>query len=135
MDKQEFPKTMIAQAEHSVASRRIGFYVFALLLLSAVLTPAFQRNPNRSPELSESVPFGLSKDVWRKRIPAGNPISAAKVELGRLLFFDKRLSSDGSLSCASCHDPANAFTDHNSVARGLAGKTGTRNAPTILNAM
>jgi cytochrome c peroxidase len=135
MDQQKFTKTMVARTEHSVENRGIGFYVFGLILLSAVLTPAFQRNPNRSYELSASVPAGISKELWRERIPADNPISAAKVELGRLLFFDKRLSSDGSLSCASCHDPANAFTDHNSVARGVAGKTGTRNAPTILNSM
>ncbi|MBA3241727.1 MAG: cytochrome-c peroxidase [Acidobacteria bacterium] len=54
--------------------------------------------------------------------------------LGKALYFDKRLSRDGTLSCATCHDPATAFADRNSVAVGVSGKAGTRNAPTILNA-
>jgi cytochrome c peroxidase len=62
-------------------------------------------------------------------------MTPAKVSLGQALYFDKRLSADGTVSCASCHDPANAFTDHSAVAIGVSSKVGTRNAPTILNAM
>jgi cytochrome c peroxidase len=62
-------------------------------------------------------------------------MTSAKVSLGQALYFDKRLSADGTVSCATCHDPPNAFTDHNTVALGASGKAGTRNAPTILNAM
>jgi cytochrome c peroxidase len=62
-------------------------------------------------------------------------MTAAKVSLGQTLYFDKRLSAGGTVSCATCHDPANAFTDHSSVAIGVSSKAGTRNAPTILNAM
>ena len=62
-------------------------------------------------------------------------MTAAKVSLGQALYFDKRLSADGTVSCATCHDPANAFTDHGVLAIGVSSKVGTRNAPTILNAM
>src|SRR5689334_1898884 len=56
-----------------------------------------------------------------------------KVELGRALFFDKRLSEDGTVSCATCHDPATAFASGDAVARGVREQKGTRNAPTLLN--
>jgi cytochrome c peroxidase len=52
-----------------------------------------------------------------------------------VLYFDQRLSADGTVSCATCHDPANAFTDHRPVAIGVSNIAGIRNAPTILNAM
>ena len=81
------------------------------------------------------IPQGIPESMWRKRIPANNPMTAEKVVLGEMLFFDKRLSASGSVSCAVCHDPANAFTDHQTVSTGTSGNTGTRNAPTILNAM
>jgi cytochrome c peroxidase len=67
-------------------------------------------------------------------IPANNPQSLEKVELGRLLFNDKRFSADGSVSCANCHRSDKAFTDGLSVAKGLNGQLGTRNAPTVMNA-
>jgi len=62
-------------------------------------------------------------------------MSAAKVELGRTLYFDKRLSIDGTVSCATCHDPALAFTDSTFVAVGAGARKGSRNSPTVLNAM
>lgn len=62
-------------------------------------------------------------------------MSVEKVALGRALFFDKRLSRDGSVSCAVCHDPARAFSDSNVIAEGVGAKKGTRNSPTILNSM
>jgi cytochrome c peroxidase len=81
------------------------------------------------------VPAGIPAKLWRKSIPANNRITAEKVALGELLYFDKRLSLDGSLSCAVCHDPANAFAEHNPLAIGIQRRPGTRNAPTVLNAM
>jgi cytochrome c peroxidase len=67
-------------------------------------------------------------------IPADNPQTSEKIELGKRLFNDKRFSADGSISCASCHHPDKAFTDGLPVAQGLNGQLGTRNAPTVLNA-
>ena len=82
-----------------------------------------------------TVPKGLPANLWRQSIPADNPMTAAKVALGESLYFDKRLSVDRTISCATCHDPARAFTDGNTLAIGVGGKSGARNAPTILNAV
>lgn len=60
-------------------------------------------------------------------------LSARRVALGRTLFFDTRLSSDGSVSCATCHDPATAFTSRESRPIGINGQRGVRDAPTVLN--
>jgi cytochrome c peroxidase len=68
-------------------------------------------------------------------VPVNNPLTPAKVELGRQLFYDARLSGDGTVSCASCHRPERAFTDApNQVSRGANGARGQRNSPTIINA-
>ena len=67
-------------------------------------------------------------------IPLDNPQSAQKIALGREIFNDRHFSKDGSISCASCHLKNNAFTDGRRVAKGINGLTGTRNAPTVVNA-
>jgi cytochrome c peroxidase len=68
-------------------------------------------------------------------IPADNPQTPAKIELGRKLFHDTRFSATGAVSCATCHEEAKAFTDSPLVtSRGIQGLTGTRNAPTVFNA-
>jgi cytochrome c peroxidase len=66
-------------------------------------------------------------------VPEANPLTRDKVALGRRLFFDRRLSRDGTLACASCHDPRLAFSDGRVVARGIHGAQGTRNAPALIN--
>lgn len=67
-------------------------------------------------------------------IPADNPQSPAKIELGRKLFHDTRFSATGAVSCATCHEDAKAFTDSPlKTSKGIQGLTGTRNAPTVLN--
>ncbi len=75
------------------------------------------------------VPAGLPPVVW----PKDNPYCAEKAELGRLLYFDKRLSANGTIACASCHDPSKAFTDSQPLAIGIEDKKGTRHAPSIIN--
>lgn len=65
--------------------------------------------------------------------PANNPMSQAKVDLGRHLFYDKRLSADQSMSCASCHQQDKAFTDGLSVATGVTGEKGARSAMSLAN--
>jgi cytochrome c peroxidase len=82
-----------------------------------------------------SIPLGIPADLWEMMIPADNPMTEAKVALGRDLYFDKRLSVDNTVSCATCHDPRFAFTDGKPVSEGVGGKKGARNAPTVLNAM
>ena len=66
--------------------------------------------------------------------PADNPTTAAKVELGKMLYFDPRFSSTGSVSCFSCHNVMEGGDDHMSTSIGVHGQKGGRNAPTVWNA-
>jgi len=66
-------------------------------------------------------------------VPENNPLTRQRIALGRRLFFDRRLSRDRTLSCASCHDPKRAFTDGRAVAVGVFDRKGTRSAPTLVN--
>lgn len=75
------------------------------------------------------VPLGLLPIQW----PADNPYSRAKAELGKLLYFDRRLSADGTVSCADCHHPRFGFSDGKPSSIGIKGQRGNRNAPTVLN--
>ncbi|MGA7579352.1 MAG: cytochrome c peroxidase [Desulfobaccales bacterium] len=68
-------------------------------------------------------------------IPADNPQTPEKIALGMRLFFDPRLGADGTVACASCHNPDRAFTDGRPTSVGFRGRVGQRNAPTILNAL
>jgi len=77
------------------------------------------------------IPFGLEETAVV--IPADNPLTAEKVELGRTLFFDKRLSADNTIACASCHLATNAFTDGKPVSTGIRGQKGGRSAPASFN--
>jgi cytochrome c peroxidase len=65
--------------------------------------------------------------------PKGNPTTTAKIELGKMLFFDTRLSGDDKMSCATCHQPDKAFGDGLALSPGAGGKPLTRNTPTCLN--
>ena len=67
------------------------------------------------------------------QVPADNPITAEKVELGKQLYFDPRLSKDGSISCNSCHDLKAGGADNKPVSTGVGGAQGTRNSPTVWN--
>jgi cytochrome c peroxidase len=79
---------------------------------------------------AESPPLGLPA----LPIPPDNPLTRAKVELGRKLFFDRRLSLNQTLSCAMCHIPEQGFTNNElATAVGLEGRTVRRNSPTLLN--
>jgi cytochrome c peroxidase len=66
-------------------------------------------------------------------VPDDNPVTAAKVELGAALFDDPRLSRTEEVSCASCHEQEHAFADPRAVSEGVHGRTGTRNAPALVN--
>jgi cytochrome c peroxidase len=106
-----------------------------LFLLSGIPAAAQQKDAKIKYELKEflglQIPPGL--DVFALRIPADNPITPEKVELGRLLFFDRALSNDNTVSCADCHHPNLAFTDGRPVATGIRGQKGGRSAPTLIN--
>lgn len=83
-----------------------------------------------SPLKLGEVPLGLDP----LPIPADNPLTPAKVELGKQLYFDPRLSYDGTISCATCHDPAKGWSNGEPFGVGIKGQKGGRNAPTVLNA-
>ncbi len=75
----------------------------------------------------------LPKDFPKMFIPEGNEITELRVQLGRKLFFEKRLSIDQTIACNTCHNPKLAFADNQSITPGVGGRLGTRNAPTLTN--
>jgi cytochrome c peroxidase len=78
---------------------------------------------------------GVPVEATRASVPPDNPQTSEKIALGEELFFDGRLSVDGTVACSTCHDPARAFTDGRPVSIGVKARTGQRNSPTILNAL
>jgi cytochrome c peroxidase len=78
---------------------------------------------------------GVPAAATRAAIPPDNPQTPEKIALGEKLFFDGRLSADGTVACSTCHDPADAFTDGRPASIGIKGRVGQRNSPTILNAL
>ncbi len=66
-------------------------------------------------------------------IPERNPQTPEKIELGKELFFDRRLSGDGTMSCATCHDPEKAFTDGLDISLSYPTTKNWRNSPTLVN--
>jgi cytochrome c peroxidase len=93
--------------------------------------PAAKGETISSGAWSMTLPLGLKAD--HAYIPDDNPISAAKIELGRALYFDKRLSADDTISCASCHNPGKGGTDNAPTSEGIRGQHGGRSAPSMVN--
>jgi cytochrome c peroxidase len=83
----------------------------------------------------KDLPLGVSATLYALSVPADHVPTPERVALGDKLFNDKRLSADDSVSCATCHDPKAGFVDHKAVSEGVGKAKGTRNAPTVLNAM
>lgn len=101
------------------------------LLVVASCTSVRLGDPGDSGDLYRvAVPLGLDLVA---PVPETNTLTAAKVDLGRRLFFDPELSADRTKSCASCHRPDLYFTDGRRVAVGIQHREGTRNVPSILN--
>ncbi len=110
---------------------------------SASLEPA-RLAPGEAPPIPKLGPLaqprsrnqvGFPAHLTQSVIPSDNPLTPAKIALGQKLFFDGRLSADDTVACATCHDPARAFTDGRPASIGIHGRTGQRNAPTVLNAL
>lgn len=100
--------------------------VFTMLVAISWLRTVSAESPKEKPP---KPPLGLPAVQW----PADNAYSSEKAELGRFLYFDPRVSSSGSISCATCHEPKKAFTDGSPVSTGIAGQKGGRSAPTVIN--
>jgi cytochrome c peroxidase len=80
-------------------------------------------------------PGAIVPPVWQSLVPSDNEQNPDRVALGRKLYFDTRLSADGTVACATCHDVSRGFTDQKPVSEGINGKLGRRNAPTTMNAL
>jgi cytochrome c peroxidase len=80
-------------------------------------------------------PPGVDAQAWSKiYLPPGGEPTADRIALGRKLYFDTRLSKDGTVACATCHDVSRGFTDHRNVSEGIGDHLGRRSAPTTMNA-
>jgi len=100
-----------------------------LLLISLPLARSRSAEVSQFPKDGPKIPRGLVPIFW----PKDNPYTPEKAELGWLLYFDKRLSADNTVSCASCHAPQFAYTDGQPVSKGIRGQLGDRSAPTVIN--
>jgi len=93
----------------------------------------FLDNPANHSVLSVELPEGLAAGKEAVYIPEDNPLTRAKIELGRQLYFDTRLSGDNTISCASCHSPSAGYGAHTQFGVGVKGQKGNRNSPTSFN--
>ena len=89
--------------------------------------------PENHEVLEIELPLGLNTGKIPDGVLENNPLTRAKIELGRQLFFDGRLSADGSIKCSSCHMPAEGFTRRTRFAVGIKNQEGPRNAPVMYN--
>ena len=89
--------------------------------------------PRNHAVLTPVLPFGLAAGAGQIAGLDANPLSRAKIELGRQLFFDPRLSQDGTISCASCHHPDFGYAKNTQFGVGVGGQLGGRNSPTAYN--
>jgi cytochrome c peroxidase len=127
-----------------------GFFCLGFTLAAVVATPPArpQLESPVGPAPGIAPPVGITIEILDRmsrlpgalgplpevHAPPGNPQTAAKIDLGSLLFHDKRLSRDQSISCATCHDPAKAFSDGRKTAVGIGQKVLPRRTPSLLNA-
>lgn len=108
---------------HNKKSSMMTAMSFAVALFAAALSNQAARAADKKLEPLGPVP-----------IPADNPMTPEKIELGRMLYFDPRLAGDSSLSCAKCHDPAKGFSNGLQMSDAYPGTKHWRHVPTVLNA-
>ncbi|WP_437626683.1 cytochrome-c peroxidase [Sorangium sp. So ce1151] len=85
------------------------------------------------PLVTDAIPAGFPARTAAARAPAENALTEPRAQLGKRLFFDKRLSRTGEIACASCHHQEYAFSDPEPVSQGIDGRLGRRNAPALVN--
>lgn len=107
--------------------RELFFLLYLLFLMASFNVSPQAQETNFKPEF----PLGLDPDYMQ--VPEDNPITPEKVTLGQMLYFDKRLSKDGTISCATCHHPKKGWSDQRAFSEGIGGQFGDRNSPTVLN--
>lgn len=123
---------MRQQSKRTSGIRRRGTWI-ALPIIAALSAIFCGVAPATAAGKAVTLPALLGLDMDQVQISADNPLTAEKIELGRLLFFDKRLSKDNTIACASCHITGVAFTDGQPVSMGIGKQPGGRSAPTAIN--
>ncbi len=108
--------------------RTCAYLLLGMALLACRKDPGLTVGEHDTPYV-----WALPPGAPMPEVPSEYPMTQASVTLGKALFFDARLSRDGTVSCASCHRPAHAFSDTLSVSEGVDGRVGMRNAPTLAN--
>ena len=118
--------------------RRILFPAVLSVALAAAAALVWGHGAQQAPPITQvntqmlgPQPLGPLPPVMH---PPGNPPSSAKIQLGKELYFDPRLSADGTISCATCHDPAQGWSDKGPTSEGIHGQLGGRRAPPVSNA-
>lgn len=114
-------------------SLRMSTVSLLLFVGGASAVPVAQSEEGAGSALEFKLPQIQGLEDPNTFVPADNPLTAKKVELGRLLFFDKRLSKNDTIACASCHLPAKGFTDGMPVSSGINKLKGGRSAPASIN--
>jgi cytochrome c peroxidase len=115
----------------------------AFLLLSLLARPASAADTGTAPA-NPAQPETVKSGNWSMVLPLGlqaaaanipddNPMNDDKIALGKSLYFDKRLSKDMTIACASCHNPYHGFADPSATSAGVGRALGGRNSPTVLN--
>src|SRR5690242_13004116 len=112
--------------------------VTAVVVSASIQFQGFPRMISASRTVRAARPLAIALLALTSALPFARQVddvqAGARLSLGQQLFFDKRLSADGTISCASCHRPELAFTDGLPVSVGVRGQKGTRNAPSIIGA-
>lgn len=122
-------------------TRRIALTAFTFALVTGMSHSSLHAFPKKTDtyppqtlfDTLPNPPFHLYP-LLAPPIPAYNLQTPAKIELGKMLFFDPRLSRDRTISCSSCHNPALGFSNGQRVAAGIRGQMGARNVPSLYNA-
>jgi len=124
------------------------FFGIALTALCSLILLGCAEKPKITPKVQdvteqtadEKIPAAAALSPWeapaglpKLPVPADNPITTEKVALGKLLFFDKRLSKDGTISCATCHIPKVGWAESTPVSTGIGEQIGPVNAPSVIN--
>jgi len=139
---EEYTVGATSKRRNDMSSRRMLSVLFlAIVVIGALLIFSIRNEPSavEAQGPTHAMPVGTPVTIKPPLglppvpIPADNPPTAETIALGRQLYYDTALSVDGTVSCATCHDPNAGFADPKPVSQGVQKKTGTRNSPTVFN--
>lgn len=118
-----------------MSAARLGVVMIGLTVIIASCGGGGTSMKDTSLAASGGWTWSLPPNFPTPVVPVDNPMSEAKFQLGRFLFYDKKLSGDGTFACAGCHFQNRAFTDGKAVAIGATGQSTPRNSPSIVNSV